>query len=83
MADQMIYQPPEIQDISRQQKMAQMLLQQQPTPAGQMVGNVYVPTSPLQHLAGLANQAVGLYGMQKAEDLAKALRGKQQQTVEL
>jgi hypothetical protein len=67
------------QQILRQQKMAEMLMQQgMQQPQGQMVGGRYVAPSIFQNLAGLANQYVGQRGIEKAEqaqiDLAKRLR---------
>jgi hypothetical protein len=67
------------QQILRQQKMAEMLLQQgQQQPQAQMVGGRYVAPSIFQNLAGLANQYVGQKGIERAEqaqiDLAKAIR---------
>ena len=65
------------QQILRQQKMAEMLMQQ-PLPQGQMIGNRYVAPSFTQNLATLANVAVGKYNLNKADqaqvDLAKQLR---------
>jgi hypothetical protein len=67
------------QQILRQQKMAEMLMQQgMQQPQGQMVGGRYVAPSIFQNLAGLANQYVGQRGIEKAQqaqiDLAKQLR---------
>jgi hypothetical protein len=67
------------QQILRQQKMAEMLMQQgMQQPQGQMVSGRYVAPSIFQNLAGLANQYVGQRGIEKAEqaqvDLAKRLR---------
>jgi hypothetical protein len=67
------------QQILRQQKMAEMLMQQgAQQPQGQMVSGRYVAPSIFQNLAGLANQYVGQRGLEKAEqaqiDLAKAIR---------
>ena len=72
------------QQISRQQKMAEMLLQQGlQQPQGQMVSGRYVAPSITQNLAGLANIYMGQRGIEKAEkaqqDLADRLR---QQTVQ-
>jgi hypothetical protein len=65
------------QQILRQQKMAEMLMQQ-PTPQGQMISGRYVAPSFTQNLANLANMYVGQQGVKKAEqaqiDLAKQLR---------
>lgn len=67
------------QQILRQQKMAEMLLQsglQQPQ--GQMVSGRYVAPSITQNLAGLANVYMGQKGFEKADkaqqDLATRLR---------
>ena len=70
------------QQILRQQKMAEMLMQQgMQQPQGQMVSGRYVAPSIFQNLAGLANTYVGQKGIEKAEqaqiDLAKAIRGQE------
>jgi hypothetical protein len=67
------------QQILRQQKMAEMLMQQgMQQPQGQIVGGRYVAPSIFQNIAGLANQYVGQRGIEKAQqaqiDLAKQLR---------
>jgi len=67
------------QQILRQQKMAEMLMQQgMQQPQGQMVSGRYVAPSIFQNLAGLANTYVGQKGIEKAEqaqlDLARQLR---------
>jgi len=67
------------QQILRQQKMAEMLMQQgMQQPQGQMISGHYVKPSIFQNLAGLANTYVGQKGIEKAEqaqlDLAKAIR---------
>jgi len=67
------------QQILRQQKMAEMLMQQgMQQPQGQMVSGRYVAPSIFQNLAGLANTYVGQRGIEKAQqaqiDLAKAIR---------
>ena len=67
------------QQILRQQKMAEMLMQQgMQQPQGQMVSGRYVAPSIFQNLAGLANTYMGQRGIEKAEqaqlDLAKRLR---------
>jgi hypothetical protein len=67
------------QQILRQQKMAEMLMQQgAQQPQAQVVGGRYVAPSIFQNLAGLANQYVGQRGLERAEqaqlDLAKAIR---------
>ena len=65
------------QQILRQQKMAEMLMQQ-PAPQGQMISGHYVAPSITQNLAGLANMYFGQRGIEKSEkaqlDLAKAIR---------
>jgi hypothetical protein len=67
------------QQILRQQKMAEMLMQQgMQQPQGQMISGRYVAPSIFQNLAGLANQYIGQRGIEKAQqaqiDLAKQLR---------
>jgi len=67
------------QQISRQQKMAEMLLQQgMQQPQGQMVSGYYVKPSIFQNIAGLANVYAGTKGLEKADkaqqDLANKLR---------
>jgi hypothetical protein len=67
------------QQILRQQKMAEMLMQQgMQQPQGQMVSGRYVAPSIFQNLAGLANVYMGQRGIERAEqaqlDLAKRLR---------
>jgi hypothetical protein len=69
----------EQQKILRQQKMAEMLLQQgMQQPQGQMVSGRYVAPSIFQNLAGLANTYVGQRGIERADDaqlkLAQNLR---------
>jgi hypothetical protein len=70
---------PEMQNISQQQKMAQMLMQQAfQQPQGQMVSGRYVAPSILQQLQPLFGAYVGTKGMEAAEnkqlELAKAIR---------
>lgn len=67
------------QQILRQQKMAEMLLQQgMQQPQSQMVSGRYVAPSIFQNIAGLANTYMGQKGIERAEqaqvDLAKRLR---------
>jgi flagellar hook-associated protein FlgK len=67
------------QQILRQQKMAEMLMQKgMEQPQGQMISGHYVRPSIFQNLAGLANTYVGQRGIEKAEqaqiDLANRLR---------
>jgi len=69
----------EQQKILRQQKMAEMLMQQgMQQPQGQMVSGRYVAPSIFQNLAGLANTYVGQRGIERADDaqlkLAQNLR---------
>jgi hypothetical protein len=69
----------EQQDLNRQQRMAQMLMQQgQQAPQGQMISGRYVAPSIFQNLASLAQTGAGAYlqskGDEKALDLAKKLR---------
>lgn len=77
----------EQQRISRQQQMANLLMQQgMQAPQGQMISGRYVPPSIFQNLAGLANVYVGRKLGEEAEqkqlDLAKKLREGEQKTVE-
>ena len=70
---------PEMQNISQQQKLSQMLLQQgMQQPQGQMVGNRYVAPSLTQYLQPLFGAYAGSKGMETAEqkqlELAKAVR---------
>ena len=67
------------QQILRQQRMAEMLMQQgMQQPQGQMVSGQYVAPSITQNLANLANLYVGQKGVEKADkaqiDLANRLR---------
>jgi hypothetical protein len=67
------------QQILRQQKMAEMLMQQgMQQPQGQMISGRYVAPSIFQNIAGLANTYMGQRGIEKANqaqiDLAKAIR---------
>ena len=69
------------QQINRNQRMADLLTQQgmQQMPAGSMVSGRYVPTSPFQQLAQIANVAAGQYlgkkGDEEAIKLAEKIRG--------
>jgi hypothetical protein len=70
---------PQMQDISQQQKLAQMLLQQgMQQPQGQMISGHYVRPSVLQQLNPLFAAYAGSKGMETAEnkqlELAKAIR---------
>ena len=67
------------QQILRQQKMAEMLMQQgMQQPQSQMVGGRYIAPSLTQNLAQLANVYMGQRGLEKANqaqiDMAKAIR---------
>jgi hypothetical protein len=67
------------QQILRQQKMAEMLMQQgMQQPQGQMISGRYVAPSIFQNIAGLANTYMGQRGIERAQqaqlDLAKRLR---------
>ena len=67
------------QQIARQQRMAQLLMQQgQQTPSGQMVGNRYVAPSFFQYAAPLLQGYVGKKELEKSEaeqlKLAKTIR---------
>jgi hypothetical protein len=67
------------QQILRQQKMAEMLMQQgMQQPQGQMISGRYVAPSIFQNLGNLANLYMGQRGVERAEqaqlDLAKRLR---------
>lgn len=70
----------EQQALNRQQQLANLLTQQgtQALPSGSMVSGRFVPTSPFQNLAQLANVAAGQYlaskGEEKALKLAEQLR---------
>lgn len=70
---------PELLGLERQRKMAQALLQQGMTmPQGQMIGNRYVPTNPMQYIGNLFNVYAGQKGLEEADKqelaLAEALR---------
>jgi hypothetical protein len=70
------------QQILRQQKMAEMLMQKgMEQPQGQMIGNRFVPPSFTQYLSGLANTYVGQRALEKGDqaqlDMAKAIREQQ------
>jgi len=67
------------QQILRNQKMSEMLLQKgMEQPQGQMISGHYVKPSIFQNLAGLANTYVGQQGIKEGEqaqvELAKAIR---------
>ena len=64
---------PELQDISRQRKLSEMLLQQgMQGSKGQMVGNIYVPSHPLEGIADA-------YAIYKSGKLSKEANAKEQQ----
>jgi len=70
---------PEMQNISQQQKLSQMLLQQaMQQPQGQMISGHYVKPSILQQMTPLFNAYAGSKGIETAEqkqlELAKTLR---------
>jgi len=70
---------PEMQNISQQQKLSQMLLQQaQQQPQGQMISGRYVAPAITQYLTPLLAAYAGSKGMETAEqkqlELAKTLR---------
>lgn len=72
---------PELLGIERQRRMAQALLQQgMQMPQGQMIGNRYVPTNPMQYIGNLFQVYAGQKGLENIEqkelDLAKTLREK-------
>lgn len=79
---------PELQDVSRQRKLAELLMAQglQGQPQGQMISGHYVAPSWTQNLAPMANilagQAVGERADTQQAQLAAALRGKQQQIMQ-
>jgi len=75
---------PELQDVSRQRKLAELLMAQgMQQPQGQMISGHYVAPSFTQQLNPMANilagQAVGERADIKQQELATALRGKQQE----
>lgn len=84
--------PPEMmaeqQQLNRQQRLSDLLMQQgmQGLPTGSMVSGHFVPTSPFQQLAQIANVAAGQYigkkGDEQALALATKLRGKQEEAVQ-
>lgn len=77
-----------LQGDRTKQMLAQLLLARgmQQQPAGQMAGRFYVPNSPLQGLAGLAQAGTGAYMMHandmKRAEMAKALQARQQGEVD-
>ena len=79
---------PQAQAISRQQKMAELLMAKgmQATPGQTVAGGVYVPTNPLENIANLFNTYAGSKGLESVEkqqlQMAEALRGKQQEVMQ-
>jgi hypothetical protein len=72
---------PEMLGLERQRQMAQMLLKQgMQMPQGQMIGDRYVPTNPMQYIGNLFNVYAGQKGLESTDQqelaLAKALREK-------
>jgi hypothetical protein len=72
---------PELKGLERQRALAQALLKQgMQTNQGQMIGNIYVPTNPLENIGNLAQVYMGNKRLseidQKELELAKALREK-------
>lgn len=78
---------PELQDVSRQRKLAEMLMAQgMQQPQGQMISGRYVAPSWTQQLQPLFNAAVGTAAANRADTqeakLAEALRGAGQEEVQ-
>lgn len=77
-----------LQGDRTKQMLAQLLLARgmQQQPPGQMAGRFYVPNSPLQGIAGLAQAGAGAYLMnandQKRMEMAKALQARRQGEVD-
>ena len=68
---------PEMQDITRQRKLSEMLLQQgMQGSKGQMVGNIYVPSHPLEGIADA-------YAIYKSGKLSKEANTKEQELAKL
>ena len=84
---QVLGQTPETADLTRQRRLAEMLMTQgMEQPQGQMISGYYVAPSWTQQLAPLAKAAIGT-GLSQSLDakqakLAEALRGKQAQQIE-
>jgi hypothetical protein len=75
-----LIQNPEALGLERQRQMAQMLLKQGMTmPQGQMIGDRYVPTNPMQYVGNLFNTYAGQKGLESVDqqELAMALRQKE------
>jgi hypothetical protein len=83
---QVLGQTPETVDLSRQRRIAELLMAQgMEQPQGQMVSGYYVAPSWSQQIAPLAKAAIGT-GLSQSLDakqakLAEALRGKQAQQI--
>lgn len=78
---------PEIQDLSRQRKIAEMLMASgMQQPQGQMISGHYVAPSWTQQLNPLFNAAIGSASANALDEkqlkLADALRGKQQEVID-
>jgi hypothetical protein len=77
---------PELQDVGRQRKLAELLMAQgMQQPQGQMISGRYIAPSFAQQLNPIANilagQAIGERADTKQTELATALRGRQQQEI--
>lgn len=70
----------EAQRIATQRKLAEALQQEAGTPAptGSMVGNTFIATSPLTHMAKVMQALNARKGMQFADQESKALAGRQE-----
>jgi len=73
------YSEPEMQDISRQRKLSELLLAQgMQGSKGQMVGNIYVPAHPFEHIADAysiyKSGALSKEADKKAQEYAEQLR---------
>lgn len=73
------YSEPEMQDISRQRKLSELLLAQgMQGSKGQMVGNIYVPAHPFEHIADAyslyKSGALSKEADRKAQEYAEQLR---------
>ena len=66
-------QTPEMVDLARKQRLAQMLIQQGQAPQGQMVSGHYVAPSWSQYLAQGLSSYGGLKKMQEADEQTKAI----------
>jgi hypothetical protein len=84
---QILGQTPEVADLSRQRRIAELLMTQgMEQPQGQMISGHYVAPSWSQQIAPLAKAAIGTGLSQSLDEkqvkLAEALRGKQAQQIE-